>query len=191
VVSRLIKLDGSFQAVRLLRNKHFRINIFKVCGPAGYTYLRCEGSLRWRHGVDKRHYRINNKEFLSNMTLRYWIARLLTTGHEAPENAQSYSALFIHFVIILWFFPRAEHTWHSILLAEEVSQCPLASFRWDILFDRASVGPLATCSVMLHRLVIFSHDVLKMFRIVRSSKWENILSCKGSNPCSVKLECLA
>jgi hypothetical protein len=37
VVSRLIKLGGSFQAVQLLRNKHFRINFFKVCGPAGYT----------------------------------------------------------------------------------------------------------------------------------------------------------
>jgi hypothetical protein len=37
VVSRLIKLDGSFQAAQLLRNEQFRINIFKVCGPAGYT----------------------------------------------------------------------------------------------------------------------------------------------------------
>jgi hypothetical protein len=32
VVSSLIKLDSSFPAVQLLRNKHFTI---KVCGPAG------------------------------------------------------------------------------------------------------------------------------------------------------------
>jgi hypothetical protein len=37
VVSRLMKLGGSFHAAQLLRNKQFRINIFKVCGPAGYT----------------------------------------------------------------------------------------------------------------------------------------------------------
>jgi hypothetical protein len=37
VVSRLIKLEGSFQAVQLLRNEHCRINILKVCGPARYT----------------------------------------------------------------------------------------------------------------------------------------------------------
>jgi hypothetical protein len=36
VVSRLIKL-GSFQSIQLLSNKQFRINIFRVCGPAGYT----------------------------------------------------------------------------------------------------------------------------------------------------------
>jgi hypothetical protein len=27
--------------------------------------------LRWRHGVDKRHSRTNNKQCLCNMTLRY------------------------------------------------------------------------------------------------------------------------
>jgi hypothetical protein len=147
--------------------------------------LWCEGSLRWRHGVDKRHYGTNNKEFLSNMTLRYWIARLLMTGHKPPENAQSYSALFIHFVIIFRFFPRVEHTWHNILLAEEVSQCPLASSRQDIVDDRAGVWHLATCSIMKRRLVTFSHNTIKLFRIVRSSKWENTLSCKRLNPCSV------
>jgi hypothetical protein len=108
VVSRLIKLDGSFQAVQLPRNKHFRINIFKVCGPAGYT---CDMKARLDEDtvLIKRHYRTNNKEFLCNMALRHWIAHLLTTGHKAPKNAQSYSVLFMHFVIILWFFPHVEH----------------------------------------------------------------------------------
>jgi hypothetical protein len=32
--------------------------------------------LRWRLGVDKRHSRTNNKEFVHNMTLRYWLASL-------------------------------------------------------------------------------------------------------------------
>jgi hypothetical protein len=113
-----------------------------------------------KNNVEKRHYGTNNKEFLCNMTLRYWIARLLMTGHEAPGNAQSYSVLFMH--------------------------CPLASSRRDIVVDRVGVRPLAACSIMMHTLVTFSHDTMKLFRIVRSSKWENILSCKGSNPCSVK-----
>jgi hypothetical protein len=64
---------------------------------------------------------------------------------------------------------------NNILLAEEVSQCPLASSRRDIVVDRTGVRPLATCSIMMRRLVTFSHDTIKLFRIVRSSKWENIL----------------
>jgi hypothetical protein len=115
--------------------------------------------IRWRYGVDKRHSRTNNREFLCNMTLRYWIAAFLQES--------------------------TPYTWHNILLAEEVSQCPLASSRWDIVVDRAGVRPLAACSILMRRLVTFSHDTLKLFRIVRSSKWENILSCKGLNPCSV------
>jgi hypothetical protein len=99
----------------------------------------------------------------NNMTLRYWLASL---------------------------WQSMPHTWHNILLAEEVSQCPLASSRWDILVDRAGVRPLAGCSIMMHRLVTFSHDTMKLFRIVRSSKWENILSCKGLNPCSVNYNIL-
>jgi hypothetical protein len=106
------------------------------------------------------------------------------------ENAQTYSALFMHFVIILWLFPCAEHTWHNILLAEEVSHCPLGSSRWDIIVDRAGVQLLAACSIMMRRLVTFSHDTMKLFRIVRYSEWENILSCKGSNPCSVNYNIL-
>jgi hypothetical protein len=108
--------------------------------------------LRWRHCVDKRHSGTNNKEFLCNMTLRYWLASLRQ------------------------FTP---HTWHNILMTEKISQCPLASSRRDIVDDRAGVRFLAAYSIMMRRLVTFSHDTMKLFRIVRSSKWENILSCKG------------
>jgi hypothetical protein len=82
------------------------------------------------------------------------------------------------------------HTWHNILMAEEISQCPLASCRRDIIDDRAGVRPLAACSIMKHRLVTFSHNTMKLFRIVRSSKWENILSRKGLKPCSVNYNIL-
>jgi hypothetical protein len=75
-------------------------------------------------------------------------------------------------------------------MAEEISQCPLASSRRDIVDDRAGVRFLAACSIMMRRLVTFSHDPMKLFRIVRSSKWENILSCKGSNPCYVNYNIL-
>jgi hypothetical protein len=76
------------------------------------------------------------------------------------------------------------HTRHNILMAEEISQCPLAYSRRDIVDDRAGVRFLAACSIMI------SHDTMKLFRIVRSSKCENILSCKGSNPCSVNYNIL-
>jgi hypothetical protein len=69
--------------------------------------------LRWRQGVDKRHFRTNNKEFLCNMMLRYWLASLRQS---------------------------MPHTWHNILMAEEISQCPLASSSWDIVDDRARVS---------------------------------------------------
>jgi hypothetical protein len=103
--------------------------------------------LRWRHGVDKRHSRTNNKEFLRNMMLRYWLA----------SSRQS-----------------TPHTLHNILLAEEISQCPLASSWWDIVVDGAGVRPLAACSITMHRLVTFLHDTMTLFRIVKSRKWENI-----------------
>jgi hypothetical protein len=101
------------------------------------------------------------KEFLPNMTLSYLIAHLLTTVQEAPR---------MH---------------NNILLAEKVSECPLASSRQDIVVDRAGVLPHAACSIMMRRLVTFSHDTMKLFRIIGSSKWENILSSNGSNPCYV------
>jgi hypothetical protein len=82
------------------------------------------------------------------------------------------------------------HTRHNILLAEEVSQYTLASFRRDIVGDRAWVRPLAASSIMMRRLVTFSPDT-KLFRIVRSSKWDNILSCKVSYPCSVNYNILS
>jgi hypothetical protein len=75
-------------------------------------------------------------------------------------------------------------------MAEEISQCPLASSRQDIVDDRAGVRFLAACSIMMRRLVTFSYDKVKLFRIVRSSKWENILSCKGSNHSSVNYNIL-
>jgi hypothetical protein len=68
--------------------------------------------------------------------------------HEAPENAQTHSALFMHFIRILRFFPSAEYTSHNILLAEEVGQCPLTSSRLDIVVDRAGVLPLAGQNVL-------------------------------------------
>jgi hypothetical protein len=83
------------------------------------------------------------------------------------------------------------HTRHNILMAEEISQCPLAYSRRDTVDDRAGVRFLAACSIMMHRLVTFSHDTMKLFRIVRFSKWENILSCKGLNPCSVNYNILS
>jgi hypothetical protein len=106
------------------------------------------------------------------MTLRYRIARLLMIVHEVPENAQTYATVFMHFVIILRFFPHAENTRHNIQLAEEGGQCPLA------------------CSSMMCRLVTFSHNTMKLFRIITPSKRENILSRKGSNPCSVNYNIL-
>jgi hypothetical protein len=62
--------------------------------------------------------------------------------------------------------------------------------RRDIIADRAGIRPFAACSIMMRRLVTFSHDTMKLFRIVLASKWENILSCKGSNPCSVNYNIL-
>jgi hypothetical protein len=107
-----------------------------------------------------RHSRIHNNEFLCNMMLRYWLAFLRqSTPHRTRHNI--------------------------LLLAEEISHCPMASSRRDIVAHRAGVWPLAACSIMMRTLVTFSHDAMKQFRIVRSSKWQNILSCKGSNSCSV------
>jgi hypothetical protein len=116
--------------------------------------------------------------------LRYWIARLLTTVHEAPRMHSP----TLHFSFILSLYSGSSHvqsTWYNVMLAEKVSECPLASSRREIVVDRAGVRPLATCSIMMRRLVTFSHDTMKLFGIIRYSKWENILSCKGSNPCSV------
>jgi hypothetical protein len=103
-------------------------------------------------GVDKRHSRTNNKEFLQYES-DWDTSSLSHTVHATP------------------------HTWHNILLAEEISHCPR-----DIVADRAGVQPLVAYSIMMRRLVTFSHDTMKLFRIVRSSKWENILSCKELNP---------
>jgi hypothetical protein len=155
VVARLIKLHRSFPAVQLLRNRHFQ-----GLWPCS-IYLRC---LRWRHGVDRRHSRTNNKKSYS-----IW-----------RSDTGSLSSLR----------QSTPHTWHNILMAEEISQCPLASSRWDVIDDRTGVQFLAACSIMMRRLVAFSHDTMKLFRIVRTSKWENILSCKGSNPCSVNYNIL-
>jgi hypothetical protein len=70
----------------------------------------------------------------------------------------------------------------------------LANVHWpflgDIVADRAGVRPPAACSIMMHRLVTFSHDTMKLFRIIRTSKWKNILSCKGLNSCSVNYNIL-
>jgi hypothetical protein len=46
-------------------------------------------------------------------------------------------------------------------LAEEISQCPLASSRQDIVDDRARVRFLAACSIMMRRVVTFSHDTVR------------------------------
>jgi hypothetical protein len=82
------------------------------------------------------------------------------------------------------------HTWHNILLSEVVRKCPLASSRRDIVVDRAGVQPLAACSIIMRRLVTFLLESIKLFRFVRSSMWESILSCEGSNPCSVNYNIL-
>jgi hypothetical protein len=65
-------------------------------------------------------------------------------------------------------YDSLRRTRHNILMAEEISQCPLASSRWDIVDDRAGVRFLAVCSIIMRRLVT-SHDTMKLFRIVRSS----------------------
>jgi hypothetical protein len=69
------KVRGQFSGSTPLRNtKTFRINTFKVCDAAVYTYDVKARSYEDRTHVDKRHHRTNNKEFLHNMMLRYRIA---------------------------------------------------------------------------------------------------------------------
>jgi hypothetical protein len=148
-------LDRSFQAVQLLRNKHFQ---------GLWPCWRREGSLD-EHTVLIRD--IPEPIIKSSYTIWHWdIGSLASLRQSMP------------------------HTWHNVLLAEVLNQCPLASSSRDIVVDRAGVRPLAAYSIMMSRLVTFSHDTMKLFRIVRSSKWENILSCKGSNLCSMNYNIL-
>jgi hypothetical protein len=93
-------------------------------------------------------------------------------------------------VYISFILPAKQSRWFPGWVAEVVRQCPLASSERDIVVDRAGVRTLAACFIMMRGLVTFSHFTMKLFRIVRSSKWENILSCKGSNPCSVNYNIL-
>jgi hypothetical protein len=83
------------------------------------------------------------------------------------------------------------HTFHAfchytpVLLAEEVGQCPLASFRRDIIVDRAGVWTLARQNILP---LTGSDDSEQLYCVVRKchqSAHHNGTCCKGSNPCSV------
>jgi hypothetical protein len=74
-------------------------------------------------------------------------------------------------------FQSTLHTWHNILMAEEISQCPLASPRGDTVNDRAGVWFLAACYIMMHRLVTF-----------RMTQWN---CSESSDPVNGRIFCLA
>jgi hypothetical protein len=70
VVARLIKLDRSFPAVQVLRNKHFQ---------GLWPCWRREGSLDEDTVLIRDIPEPIIKEFLCNMMLRYWLACFLMT----------------------------------------------------------------------------------------------------------------
>jgi hypothetical protein len=73
----------------------------------------------------------------------------------------------------------------NILLAEEVGQCPLASYRQDIVVHRAGVRPLARQNI----LPLTGSDDSEQFHCVmrkcHQSAHHDGTCCKESNPCSV------
>jgi hypothetical protein len=73
----------------------------------------------------------------------------------------------------------------NILLAEEVGQCPLASYRQDIVVHRAGVRPLARQNILP---LTGSDDSEKFHCVVRKchpSAHHDGTCCKESKPCSV------
>jgi hypothetical protein len=108
-------------------------------------------------------------------TLHHLTYNSLIIVHEAPENAQTYSALFCHYNPVL----------PNILLAEEVGQCPLASSRQDIVVHRAGVRSLARKNI----LPLTGSDDSEQFHCVVRKCHQSVhhdgTCCKGSNPCSV------
>jgi hypothetical protein len=141
-------LDISFHPLQLLRNRQFRINIFKLCGPAGYTWdmkvvlIRdiIDSVSNFKQGPTlatrklfevRRRYTepiIKSSYAACNMTLRYWIAHLLMTVQEALRMHRP----TLHLSCILSLYSCSSH----MRSTHDITFCwlrRLASVRWPLL----------------------------------------------------------